>query len=57
MKKKKKDAEEAGWATAHFLALGHDTMCCIVKCMAWACMARRDTAEQAARGAQWHAMT
>ena len=32
--KKKKGAEEAGWATAHFLALGHDTMCCIMIGMA-----------------------
>ena len=29
-KKKKKGAQEAGWATAHFLSLSHDTASCIV---------------------------
>ena len=52
MNKKKKRAEEAGWATAHFPALGHDTMCCIVTAMAWAHMARHDTAGQARWGVQ-----
>ena len=55
-KKKKKRAEEAGWATAHFPALGHDTICCIVTAMvwvrSWGRMARHDTVGQACWGAQ-----
>ena len=51
--KKKKKEVIGGWmATAHFPALGHNTMCCIVIGMAWARMARHDTAGQARWGAQ-----
>ena len=40
----KRVAEEVGWATTHFQALGHDTMCCIVTGMAWARARGRDMA-------------
>ena len=56
MKKNSGVAEKAGWATTHFPALGHDTMCCIVTNMAcersWARMARHDKIGQARWGAQ-----